>query len=112
MEYEIKITITEEQLSDMLDTAFNSIAYWTKDVYAISDCEWLRSPSFSDYILLGKGIIILPIDAINGKTKFPLTKKRIKTALSMCSWFDWDTYDSWDADRVIQIALFGKIVYA
>lgn len=112
MEYEIKVKVTEEQLSDLLETAFSVIGVWALDMVAVNDCQWLHDPSDTDYVILGKGVSITVIDSHKGKKKFVLNRKRLKSALSKSPWLNWDNWDSVDADRIVQIALFGEPVYA
>lgn len=111
MEYEIKISVTEEQLKNLLSMALDNIDTWANDVVAVNDCEWVRNNSDADHIILGKGVYITTKRPHRGKKKFILTRKRIKTALSKSEWFRWSSWGELEADMILQKALFGDVVF-
>lgn len=87
----IKRRVTLEQIQDILESAWPGIAYWADEVkkngsyYKVHDAEENQWHN--------------------------LTIKKFLKGLELTPWFDFDNYDMYDADAVVQRALFGKVIY-
>ena len=108
MEYIITKTITDEQLDDMLCSALEGgINYWARSVKVKGNdfrgAEWAH-----EVVTRGGSLIVTDDD--DGK-EYTLTLKKVLKGLSLKESLDLDNYDAGDADDVIQLALFGKLIY-
>lgn len=117
----IRITrkVTQEELDNILDAALNACSDWC-DLLEVSKAPTKMGPykTMSEMITRG-GELTFHINypfMEGGETKFVLTKAKFIKGLRQYGNnnavpFNFDDYDGPEADAVLQIALFGEIVY-
>ena len=102
--------ITQEEVDDIMCTALESgITYWCSKVYIkdktnVEDTDWVHE-------VISKGGSLVLVDTDTGKKKI-LTLKKFLKALSKYDNFNYDDYDAIDADAIVQIAVFGEVIYS
>lgn len=104
------VIISNQQIDDIMVTALEGgINYWVNGVDAkvdVPDREYL-----SDIISRGGSLNIQDDEG----DVFVLDKAAFKKGLGMAmkdgNGFDRENYDAGDADRVIQYAIYGKLVW-
>lgn len=119
-EFEIKTTqcITQEQLDDVLTTAFEGgITYWCNEV---KEAEWSTTSEPAQYLseVLTRGGTLQLHDSseYNPKTGC-VSGKWYSLSIDMLlkafedKPFDFDNYDAGDADEIVQKAIFGEVIY-
>jgi len=107
---ESQVEVTDEQLEDILSSALSGMTYWADDAY----CPRTKNQPAPDLMLsetLTHGYKLKIHDAEEDKWR-ELTLTKFLKGLSLARMFDYDDYDSLDAERVVQLALFGKVIYA
>lgn len=101
--------VTEEQIDDIMTTALEGgITYWAagcvvKDQPEGSDIHWA-----SEVISKGGSVKILDREEATWHT---LDRDAFLKGLTKAD-IDLENYDAADADRVIQLAIFGKLIYS
>lgn len=108
--HKLKITleISDEDIKFIVDEASKGVRYWSG--------EWkLEGLAIGNYFTYGEALVdgkrIRVHDGEDDKW-YILTKKKLLTGISLMEKFEFDEYDMYDCERVIQYALFGKQVYA
>lgn len=98
--------ITDEDIDNTMDAAMAGIAYWASDLdYAVEPAE--KVPAMSHALTKG-GVLSVRDD--DGK-KHRITAKTIVKGLKKYGKQDLDDFDSVDADQVVQLGIFGEVVY-
>lgn len=106
MEYTIAKTITDEQIDDILCTAFEGgINYWTPEMIRVKD---FKGCTYAHEVITKGGTLVIVDD--DGKAH-TLTLKKFLKGIELYGNFDFENYDASDADSVVQFALFGKLIY-
>lgn len=108
----VDITVTDEDLDNIVDAAINGCAYWcdlleygtepTSDVTAMSEA------------LSHGGTLKFSIDESfeeGGETVFELTTDKLLKGIADYGDYDFENYDSVIADAVLQQSLFGEVIY-
>lgn len=104
MNFTVKTTITSEQIDDIMTSALEGgISYWCNQVKVKGNYEGYAS----DQISKG-GVLKLRDD--DGKWHI-LTKAKFLKGVSLHKNHDFDNYDATDADSIVQLAIFGELVY-
>ena len=107
---EIKIEVTDAQIEEILSAALDCSTYWADDVY----CPRTRNEPAPDLYMsetLTHGYKLKIHDVEEDRWR-ELTLTKFLKGLQLSPRFDYDDYDSLDAEQVVQKALFGKVVYA
>lgn len=108
MIYTITHTITNEQVDDLMDAALKGISYWAGEA-KIPKTDSLDGIHYtSEALTHGKTIRIY--DAEDEKW-YVLTLSKLLKGLSLYTKVDVDDFDMYDADNVVQLALFGEVIY-
>lgn len=107
MNYTIKKTVTAEQINNILDAAMSGMTYWAGEAKPVG-----KIPEGMNYAseALTNGVYLKVYDSEDEKW-YNLTLKKFLKGLSLTDNFDFDNYDMYDADSVVQLALFGEVVY-
>lgn len=106
-----EITITEEDLDYIVDSAINYCSYWCDSL------DYGKKPKDNKYMseaLSHGGTLIFGTDEQSeegGETEFELTTEKLLKGLAETKNFDLDNYDGPMADCVLQQALFGEVIY-
>lgn len=103
--FTIKMSVSSQQISDIMSSALSGMTYWADGAYIIGDETDMYN---SDAISNGRQLRIR--DAESEKWHI-LTLKKFLKGLSLSPRFDYDNYDMYDAERVVQLALFGEEIY-
>lgn len=116
--YEIIKTVTQEQIDDVLTTAFEGgISYWCGEIRVPSSDIGEKFEYASEALTRGHHIQLFDLEESNPETNHStygvwhkLTLNKLLRAFGNMN-FDFDNYDASDADQVVQKAIFGEIVY-
>ena len=104
----IKKKYTNQQIDDLMCSALEGgITYWCNRVTVVGGKylgEWA-----SDQISRGGKLLI---DDMEEKKTHILTLEKLLKALATEPGFDIEDHDAGDADRIVQKAIFGEVVYA
>ncbi len=111
-EYTVKhvFTITDNDISDIMSSALQGITYWADE----AKVHGFIKPEDEDMYTsdaLSHGYRIGIYDAEEEKWHI-LTKKKFLNGVALYGKSNFEDWDMFDADQVIQFALFGKQVYA
>jgi len=114
MEYKLKFekTVTQEDLDNIIDSAVAWCAYWC-DLLEIGKRPMEDIKAMSEVVTRG-GTLVFHIDEPfedGGKKRFVLTAPKMVKALKKYGEFDFEDFDGPMSDSVLQIALFGEVVY-
>lgn len=102
----IKVKISDDDLYNILDAAFYSgISYWCGGVDVINPVEGAK---YLGEHVTGGGTLKLYDDDGNSHG---LTKAKMLKGLALYGNHDYEQYDAGDADSVVQLALFGQVIY-
>lgn len=113
-EYNIttKQIINQEQLDDLLDAAINVCGYWVDLLeYGVHPTEDVDAMSQA---LSHGGTLKFTIEepfTDGGDTTFELTTEKLISGIEKYGSVYFEDYDGYDADAIIQMALFGDIIY-
>ena len=102
--------VTTDQINNILADAFeHGISYWCGEINIIPG---MNGKVFKGYAsdALTKNYALNLYDA-EGERWRKLTLKRFLKALARFPDFDFENYDSSDADRLVQSAVFGEVIY-
>lgn len=101
-------TVTDEQIDEIMDSALNGIHYWADEAKSVSEIK----TEYASQVISKNGWLVIH-DAEEDKSH-ELTRDKFLTGLGLAIGshkFDLDDYDMYDADKVIQLALFGELIY-
>lgn len=112
MEHKVKatLTITDEQINNIMHSAMQGIAYWA-DEAKLHGFIKPQDEGIWTHDGLTRGYRIGIHDEEEEKY-YILTLKKFLKGIALYNKPDFDDYDMHDADSVIQLALFGEQVYA
>lgn len=99
-QYTIKVKTTAEQLDDLVDQALTGAA----------NIGWVDSVEYSALKVSDGGRV--RIHDAEEDMEHDFTAGTILKGLELSQRADIDKFDMYDADRVLQLGLFGKEVYA
>jgi hypothetical protein len=100
-----KVNVSDEQINDVLDTAFSAISYWCEMINVTGADSEMK---FSSEALTHGGKVTMLVEGEN----YDLTKAKMLNGFKLYNKLNIDDFDSVDSDRVVQFALFGELVYA
>jgi hypothetical protein len=115
----VNYPLTRQFIDDLLVTAFEGgINYWCSKVYPVDNIFPEGAVYTSDCLSRGRHIVIVEEsdeDGNQGKNHI-LTLDNllfgIKCFMNMPNANNiFDDYDAWDADTIVQFAIFGDIIY-
>lgn len=106
---EKKITVTDENVTDIMESALQGITYWAGEAHIMGLKDKDEGMWTSEAITKGYHVRIW--DSEEEKWR-QLTFTKFLKGLKMMDNLDIESYDMVDADMIIQFALFGKQVYA
>lgn len=104
----IKIKVTDEQIEDILSSALAGCTYWADEARLVSSRPDEKDLYISEALTHGCKIRIH--DSEEEKWHLVSLNGFLK-ALSKTPQFDYEQYDSLDAEGVLQTAIFGKVIY-
>lgn len=107
--YEYTKKITVQEIEALMSAALQGMTYWADEASIIDVSDEDSGIYTSQAFTYGYAIEIH--DAEEDKTH-KLTLHKLLKGLSMTDNLDLESYDMYDAERVVQRALFGKEVYA
>ena len=99
-----KHSITEEELENIVNQASFGMTYWADSMEAVGERE--KTPSK----VVSRGGVIEIHDAEDDQF-YLLDRAGLLRGLSITDNHNYDSWDMYDAERVIQRALFGKVIY-
>jgi hypothetical protein len=115
---EVKKEVTQEDVDNILDSAINWCSHWCEEMI-VTKLPTEKAPEGTSYVasefLTRGGELTFTIEESyeeGGKTEFLLTLDKFLEAIKKYGEFDFDDFDGPMSDAVLQIALFGEIVYA
>jgi hypothetical protein len=110
MSYTLKRTqeISEQQVEDLLSQALAGAHYWADEAYIRGIKEEDSGMWNHDAITHGYR---LAIHDSEGEKWYQLTLKKFLGAIQLRDNWDFDSYDQYDADSILQVALFGEVIY-
>lgn len=107
----VNISITDEEISDIVDAAINHCGYWCDLM------EYGEKPNggtaMSEALMFG-GTLVFHIDEPyeqGGETRFELTTSKMLKAIADYGEYNFYTFDGPMSDEVLQTALFGQVVF-
>ncbi len=104
----IKMKYSDQQIDDLMCSALEGgITYWCNKVEVVGG-KYLGEYASDQISRDGK---LLIHDMESGETHI-LTLKKLMKALASEPRFDIEDHDAGDADRIVQKAIFGEVVYA
>jgi hypothetical protein len=109
-EYEVTLTVKQEDLEDILESAFGNsgIWYWANEIEIVSMDEDMR---LSEALFKGKYLLIHDLEE-DKDMAFTLKMLLDGLTLALKDGLDLSNIDGPAADSVVQYGLFGKQVYA
>lgn len=107
-ELTIKIKVTDEQINDIVDSAFRGKRYWSTEDYVKNDEQVPQDVLYNEVLTHG---FKYRIQDTEDEKWYTLTLKTFLKGLEMTPEFNYENYDQYDAERVLQKALFGKVIY-
>lgn len=106
MNFTVKTTISAQQIDDIMCSALEGgISYWCVQVKVKGD--YIDGGYASDQISRGG---VLKLQDNDGKWH-TLTKAKFLKGVSLHKNHDFDSYDAYDADSIVQLAIFGELIY-
>lgn len=111
MKYTIvsKQTVTGEEIDDIVDASIPGLTYWAGEIEVTGDGKWPKGMDFETQALThGRSLRIYDEEAEKWHT---LTLKKFLKALSLHPDFNYENYDMYDAEHLVQVALFGEAIY-
>ena len=115
----VNYPLTRQFVDDLLVTAFEGgITYWCCDAYPVDNIYPEGATYVSDCLSRGRDIVIVEVgvEEVNERKNHILTLDNlifgIKCFMNMPNANNiFDDYDAWDADVIIQFAVFGDVIY-
>lgn len=104
------LSITDEEIDDIMTSAMQGIAYWCDEAKLHGFIKPQDEGIWTSQGLT-RGYRIGIHDEEEDKT-YILTLKKFLHGIALYNKPDFYSYDMYDADNVIQLALFGEQVYA
>jgi len=108
--FTIKRTITDQQIDYIMSAALQGITYWADDANVL----WKDFPEGETVQYISEALTHggnLRIHDAEEEKWHKLTLKKFLKGLTFVPEFDFEDYDMYDAERVVQCALFGKLIY-
>lgn len=107
--HKVKITveIDDEEVENIMSGAMQGCGYWCDEAYV----EGLAADEYNVEEALQAGKRVRIHDAEEDEWHI-LTLNKLLNGISLQKDFDFDDYDMYDCERVLQCALFGKEIYA
>lgn len=105
----VTVNVTDEDIENILSSAFQGIMYWCDEAY-IRGCVLKKDEGIFTSQALTHGYRIAIHDSEEDKYH-QLTTKKILNGIALYGKYNFDDWDIYDADSVVQLAIFGKQVY-
>ncbi len=104
----IKITVevTSDDVENIMSAAMQGCGYWCDEAYV----EGLGAEEFNVEEALQNGKRVRIHDA-EGEKWHILTITKFLNGISKMPGHDFDEYDMYDSEQVLQNALFGEVIY-
>lgn len=99
-----KRTITDEEINNIMSSAMSGMTYWADSALPANKLAKYTSE------VISKGGTLEIHDAEEDKV-YILTLEKFLKGLSLDIKFDFEDYDMFAAERIVQLALFGKLIY-
>lgn len=105
--FTVKTTVTGETIDNILDDAlYSGISYWCGLAEVGRHIEGVKYMSHE----VSRGGTLKLTDSEDGKVHL-LTRAKMLKGISLHKNHDFESYDSIDADCIVQLAIFGEVVY-
>lgn len=108
MDYKITKSISRQEIDDIMDSAMQGIAYWADEV-RIKNSSNHDDVDYTSEEISRNGV--LEIHNSEDDMWHELTLEKFLKGMSLKDNHDYENYDANDADDIIQLALFGEIIY-
>lgn len=102
--YRITHEVSQEDLENILESAWTGMTYWADEAHVVGD----EAADLNTALFNGKYIKIHDSEE---NVWHNLTLKKLLNGLSLTDDLDFEAYDMYDAECVVQRALFGKVIY-
>ncbi len=105
------ITISDEEIDNIVDSAINWCSYWC-DLLEYGT-EPTGVTAMSEALSHG-GTLVFHIDEPyeeGGETRFELTTEKMLAGLAKYGDINFEDYDGPMSDEAVQTALFGEVIY-
>lgn len=102
--YEYKKRVTAEQIENLVEDAMPGMHYWCDKI------RYNKKFGSASEAILAKAVV--GIHDSEEEKWVNLSLKKLLSGLSLTDNLNWEDYDMYDAETVIQRALYGKEVYA
>lgn len=102
--YEFTSKVTEQQVNDIMSKALLGCGYWADEADVPNNEKLFASEA------LTQGFDVKIHDAEEDKWH-TLTLTKFLKGLSLAKNHNFEDYDMYDAEQVLQYALFGKLIY-
>lgn len=99
----IRVEVTSDDVENIMDLAMRGSSYWCNEAYT-EGLEFRVSEALQN----GKRIRIHDLEEDRW---YILTLKKFLNGVSKMPRHDFYNYDIYDAEHVLQLALFGKLIY-
>lgn len=107
MEYKYTKTISKEQLEELVNHAIMGASkYWIDDCFVVGD---------EDNVEYGKAIVEgfkIKVHDVEEDQWHLVSLRKMLNGLSLTENTNFEEYDQYAAEQVMQRAVFGKLVYA
>ncbi len=105
--FTVKMTITSDDIDNIVDSAlYSGISYWC----SLGEVgRHIKGVEFMSHEI-SKGGTLKLTDGEDGKV-YLLTKAKLLKGVSLYHNHDYENYDAGDADCIIQLAIFGEVIY-
>lgn len=119
MEVTVKTKVTDENLDSILCTAFEGgINYWCDKIKVVDD-DYKGAEFASECVSKGGEVDIFVDDMVVDNhiesSAYRLTKEKLHKGCQKYadqkSHFNCENFDAWDADMIVQYAIFDDVIY-
>lgn len=112
--YKVITTVTEQDIESILSSAFggSGIDYWCDGLYTVDGRGGWPKNQYHSEALSHPGHYVMIHDYEADKPKWHrLTLKKLLKGLALAQDLNFDEYDGPASDRIVQLALFGEVIY-
>ncbi len=104
----VEYTLADEDIDNIMDSAMRGCSYWADSAEPVSEVK----TDFAHEVISKNGTLNIHDTEEEAMHEFTLEKFKNGLALAIRDHnFELKDYDMYDADRVVQLGLFGELVY-
>lgn len=104
----VKCPITAQDLADLIDQAvYGASTYWAKQ-FKLKNAWLGKKKTLGEKVV--EGYVLSLVDSETSK-KHLVNRYDFLSALGKTDNHDYQSYDMYEADEILQIAVFGKVLY-